>query len=130
MKDTTELPRQRKILEEALCNEALSVPTETDKLIPYLDHAIAVWNSQVDDLDRKFGRGYFSLRMVRVNAYTFRFEGNWTRAISLLEFLKSRDAKPVYQWMADLLLVAGIPEAEFKRQATARDGYWNKVLRK
>jgi hypothetical protein len=124
---------------------------ETDRMVPHLDRAITVWNSHADAIDRKFGKGWFNVRLKRVNAFTFQFItlerpksiiplrkarspiAWWAPAATRLDYLMATESEPgVYQWMSDVLHWASIPDRDqnLQYQAKARDGFWNRVLRK
>ena len=145
--------RQREMIERHITGTALNIRNETDRMVPYVDHAVELWNSHADAIDDKYGeRGFFNVRLRRVNAHTFQFmalprlttlfvplraitsqeEPNdwWARASNILTILMATDPKPAYQWMADVLLTVSIPEETIKHQARGRDGFWNRVLRK
>ena len=144
--------RQREWLEKAVTHAALDLQVETEPLVSALDQAIKVWNSHADAIDKMFGeRGFFGVRLARLNAASFRFEvlqrkpkGLFTplrkistkstdgmaRAGFLLDYLQATDPKPVYSWMADLLFMSLQSEEHLQHQSRARDGFWNCILRK
>ena len=99
-------------------------------MVPYGDHAISLFNSHAEEIDRKFGKGFFGVRLVRLNALSFRVEGKQALASVRLDYLQATDPNPVYQWMSDLLFMVDIPEKQLIRQATERGGFWNRRLRK
>ena len=117
------LERCKRHLDRAICSAALNIRLETDKLVPYGDNAVAVFNSHADEIDRKFGKGFFGVRLVRLNALSFRVDGKPALASVRLDYLQATDPNPVYQWMSDLLFMAGIPEKQLIRQATERGGF-------
>jgi hypothetical protein len=57
----------------------------------------------------------------------------WAPAAIRLDYLMATESEPgVYQWMSDVLHWASIPDRDqnLQYQASARDGFWNRVLRK
>jgi hypothetical protein len=90
----------------------------------------ALFNSQAVDIDSRYGKGFFPVRLNRIGACSFRVEGNWALASVKLDYLQATEPKPVYEWMNDLLFMTSISEKGLERQATSRDGFWNRILRK
>jgi hypothetical protein len=66
--------RRRYLIESAIVSAALDHRTETEKLVPFGDCTISVWNSHADRIDEEFGKGFLGVRIVRVNAFTFRWQ--------------------------------------------------------
>jgi hypothetical protein len=142
--------RQQERLEQAITVTALKVRPETEVMVPYLDHALDLWNSHADAIDAKLGKGWFDVRLRRVDALELRFIAKparpsrsifvplrkkkpvawWALASFKLDYLMATDPHPAYEWMSDMLLLASIPQEIFNDQATARDGFWNRRLRK
>jgi hypothetical protein len=151
---TSNFQRHKADIEEGICDVAVGAPLiQTDRMAPYLDRAITVWNSHADAIDRKFGKGWFNVRLMRENAFTFRFMtlerpklrifvplrkakssiAWWAPAAVRLDYLMATEPEPgVYQWMSDVLHWASIPDREQQLlfQAKATDGFWNRRLRK
>jgi hypothetical protein len=63
--------RFRANIERAITDVALEKAIESRELAPQIDHAMAVFNSNADEIDRKFGKGWFGVRMVRDSAITY-----------------------------------------------------------
>jgi hypothetical protein len=144
--------RRTKLVEGAITSAALKHATETEKLVPFGDDVIEVWNSYADRIDQEHGTGFVGCRIVRDNAFTFHFEWpkqrpsvsikrrnlqQW-RTLGLLDDLASKPLllakieaqQQAIEWMADLLFMAMMPEALILREAGPRNSIWDRRLRK
>ena len=125
--------RRADLVEIAICDAAINTRIETDRVVPRIEQLVSTFNSSAEHIDRKCG-GIFEIRLVRQNAFSFAVEPcspfDLGLASSILDYLLIKEPRPEYQEMSDLLYVASVSEAEIQWHAKARDGFWNKKLRK
>jgi len=111
------------LVEIAICDAAINTPIETDRAVPRIEQLVATFNSSAEHIDRKCG-GFFEIRLVPQNAFSFTVEPgspfDLGVASSILDYLLSKEPRPEYQAMSDLLFIASVSEAEIQWHAKAR----------
>jgi hypothetical protein len=126
--------RRTALLEGAICARALDQKVETEAAVPALDQAIELFNGHAEAIDRKMGEsGFFGVRLVRVNAFTFRIKAdrNIYRASNVLDFMQATEPdEPVWAWMSDLLFMLNLDPKQIDREAKQRGRTWDRKLRK
>jgi hypothetical protein len=103
--DKSPLRRRANLIDGAIIYAALDLHAETDTLVPFGDHTMAVWNCHADMIDAKFGRGFLGVRIERINAFTFRFQIIQPRQRGLFVPLRGRNVPgvagvPIVVWRA------------------------------
>jgi hypothetical protein len=115
-------------------------PRTTKDLKEGWEHAIELWNSNADLIDRKSSKRIVGARVVRTGAMSARFEPAdvprlWT-VLGTLDRLdahkasKDPDLEPgIVRWMADFLFISLIPQELIVRAAHTKGHIFDRRLR-
>jgi hypothetical protein len=131
--------RRTRLLEGAIRSVALEIRPETRAIMPAFEHMIGLWNSHAERIDREVAPGLFGLRLVHKGAIEVEMANLYPDvrpavpiAEQILDDLAATERDGgVYGWMSDFLFMTFyVSEKDIKRQASGRESWWNRVLRK
>jgi hypothetical protein len=106
----------------------------TEAAVDAAECMIENWAYGVSLIEKKFGKGFFLLRLEHAGATSVRFKGGSRAAgkafcvLSVLPIME-KDPDPIFAWMQDLMFAVGLPEARIRAEAGGRGSLWDKRLR-